>query len=93
MDDYKKHFINGSWVESTSTSENINPSDLSDIIGNYASGDEHTINQAVEAAKQAFPSWSQSNIQARSNALDFIGKDPLLDSRAALAITRPKRRN
>ncbi|OFC70842.1 aldehyde dehydrogenase family protein [Alteromonas confluentis] len=77
MDDYKKHFINGSWVESTSTSENINPSDLSDIIGNYASGDEHTINQAVEAAKQAFPSWSQSNIQARSNALDFIGNEIL----------------
>lgn len=77
MNDIKHHYINGAWVNSDNHIENINPSDLKDCIGNYASGDERLIHQAVEAATQAFGEWSQSNIQMRSNALDFIGNEIL----------------
>ncbi|MBT0570285.1 aldehyde dehydrogenase family protein [Curvibacter sp. CHRR-16] len=71
------HLINGQWVAGTGYNPNINPSNLSDIVGEYALADAALLNQAVEAARQAFPAWSTSNIQARADALDKIGSEIL----------------
>ncbi len=33
-----KNYINGEWVESAQVNRNVNPSDLSDVVGEFARG-------------------------------------------------------
>jgi acyl-CoA reductase-like NAD-dependent aldehyde dehydrogenase len=72
-----QQLIDGQWVPSAHYAPNINPSDLTDIIGNYAQADAAQLDSAVDAARRAFPSWSHTGIQARSDALDRIGSEIL----------------
>nr|WP_275590636.1 aldehyde dehydrogenase family protein [Pseudomonas sp. DP-17] len=67
----------------TDATPNRNPSDLTDVVGDYALGDAALVNQAVEAARAAFPAWSNSNVQARADALDTVGSE-ILARRAEL---------
>lgn len=71
------NYIGGEWVAGVSYSNNINPSDLSDVIGEYAQADAAQVEQAIAAARAAFPAWSTSGIQARSDALDKVGSEIL----------------
>ncbi|SRR6056297_988607 len=48
---------------------NLNPSDLSDVIGEYASGTAEDVSAAVDAARAAFPAWSRSGIAERHGIL------------------------
>jgi len=77
MSECHPHFIGGAWIETAEQTANVNPSDIDMDIGFYACGDTALINQAVEAAAEAFPAWSQTNIQTRATALDFIGTEIL----------------
>jgi len=72
-----KNLINGEWVDSKAERNNINPSDITDIVGTYARGDVQQANDAVEAAFTAQPSWSMSTLQQRFDALDFVGTEIL----------------
>jgi acyl-CoA reductase-like NAD-dependent aldehyde dehydrogenase len=47
------------------------------VIGEYAQADAVQVDAAVRAAREAFPGWSTSSIQARSDALDKIGSEIL----------------
>jgi alpha-ketoglutaric semialdehyde dehydrogenase len=68
------NYIAGEWVAaSPSWAPNRNPSDLSDVIGEYAQADAEQTNAAVAAAKHAFSTWSISSIQDRANILDQVG--------------------
>ncbi len=71
------NYIAGAWTEGATWSPNRNPSDLSDIIGEYAQADVGGTNDAVAAARQAFQTWSVSSIQDRANILDKVGSDIL----------------
>ena len=71
------NFIGGQWVRGNTTSQNINPSNLSDVVGHYAQTDANGVDQAVQAAQAAFPAWAISSIQARSDALDKSGTEIL----------------
>ena len=71
------NLIDGQWTPGLSYAPNTNPSDLSDVIGEYAQGGASDVNTAVAAAAAAFPAWSTSGIQARSDALDKIGTEIL----------------
>ena len=64
------NLINGQWTPGKSYAPNTNPSDLADVIGEYAQGDASDVNAAVAAATAAFPAWSTSGIQARHDALE-----------------------
>ncbi|NIF21533.1 MULTISPECIES: aldehyde dehydrogenase family protein [Pantoea] len=76
MESYKS-FIGGKWVGTEATTHNVNPSDTKDLLGLAAqSGIEH-VNQAVAAAREAFPAWSTSPIQLRSRILDVTGNEIL----------------
>lgn len=72
-----KNFIAGEWVDGTHVIHNINPSDLSDVVGDYACGDAAQVDAAAQAARQASFSWGLSGIQARADALDQIGSEIL----------------
>jgi acyl-CoA reductase-like NAD-dependent aldehyde dehydrogenase len=71
------NYINGEWVAGNSLAPNHNPSNLADVIGHYTQGDAAQVDAAVAAAQAAFVAWSQSGIQARSDALDKIGSEIL----------------
>ena len=72
-----KNYINGEWVEAPEGRENINPSDITDVVGVYAHGDALQAKQAIAAAKSAFPAWSASTPQQRFDVLDFVGTEIL----------------
>ncbi len=69
----RNNFIAGAWVHGAGVRANINPSDTSDIVDEYAQADAAQTRQAVAVARAAFPGWSRGGIQARADALDFIG--------------------
>ena len=48
------NLINGQWVPGKAYAPNLNPSDLSDVVGEYVQGDAADVDAAVAAAKAAF---------------------------------------
>jgi aldehyde dehydrogenase (NAD+) len=73
MSDVNGHLIDGQLVADGAASDNVSPSDLSDVVGQYASGDQSTAEAAVSAARNAFPAWSGSPVQKRFDVLDAVG--------------------
>ncbi|MBI3146087.1 MAG: aldehyde dehydrogenase family protein [Pseudogulbenkiania sp.] len=71
------NYINGQWQAAASFAPNINPSDTSDVIGEYAQADAEQMKQAIAAAKAAFKTWSRSGAQQRHDVLDAIGNEIL----------------
>jgi len=71
------NLIDGQWVAGNVYTKNINPSNLADVIGEYAQADGAQLDAAVQAARAAFPAWSVSNVQMRADALDRIGNEIL----------------
>ncbi len=78
-----KNFIAGEWVAGVSVSRNVNPSDTSDLVGEYAQADAAQARTAIAAARQAFAAWSLSTPQQRFDILDAAGTE-LLVRRAEL---------
>src|SRR5580765_3099676 len=72
-----RNFIGGEWVAGATATPNRNPSDLGDVIGEYAQADAAQARAAIAAAKQAFPAWAGGNIQERANILDRAGNEIL----------------
>ena len=72
-----RNYIDGQWIEGASWSANRNPSDLADVIGDYAQADRKQTEAAIGAAVRAFPAWSTGSIQERANILDKVGSDIL----------------
>ena len=70
-----KNFIDGQWVAGESFIANINPSDTSDTIGEYARATAADGLAAIEAANRAFGDWAQSGLEQRKAILDFIGNE------------------
>jgi alpha-ketoglutaric semialdehyde dehydrogenase len=68
MGEIFKNLIAGEWV-GTDGAENINPSNLSDVIGVYARATKEETLSAIAAAKAAFPSWSRSGLLERHAVL------------------------
>ncbi|HEY7905055.1 MAG TPA: aldehyde dehydrogenase family protein, partial [Casimicrobiaceae bacterium] len=73
MTDLHRNYIAGEWAAGPDTARNINPSDLSDVIGEYARADQAQADTAIAAARAAFPAWAASSVQDRANLLDAIG--------------------
>ena len=71
------HHIAGNWVAGSASTPNLNPSNLADVVGEYALGDATHVDAAVAAARAAFPAWATSGVQARADALDKIGSEIL----------------
>ena len=78
-----KNLIAGEWIDGARASRNINPSDTSDVVGEYAQADAAQTRAAIEAARLAFPAWSLSTPQQRFDILDAAGSE-ILARRAEL---------
>ncbi|MBK1793842.1 aldehyde dehydrogenase family protein [Devosia sp. WQ 349] len=68
MTELFKNLIDGEWVGSDGV-ENINPSNLSDVVGVYARASVDDTTAAIAAAKAAFPAWSRSGLLERHGIL------------------------
>ena len=70
-----RNFIGGEWVAAANAAPDINPSDLSDVVGEYARASKADAETAVAAAKAAFPACARMTPQARADALKMIGDE------------------
>ncbi len=71
-----KNYINGEWVSSHSkkTFVNCNPADTTDIIGRFQYSNEQDVNDAVAAAKAAYPAWRMMPAPVRAEILFRAGE-------------------
>lgn len=68
MSEVHKNLIGGEWVDGEAV-ENINPSNTDEVVGLYARGSVDDTNNAIAAAKAAFPAWSRSGLMQRHGVL------------------------
>ncbi len=83
MTSLHKNWIAGAWDEGTGTTDNLNPSDLSDVIGAYARADAAATERAIAAARAALPGWSRTPLQERHDILMRASRE-ILDRREEL---------
>ena len=74
------NLIAGDWRQADRQIDNINPSDLSDLIGRYAQAGADDLNEAIEAAAKAQRAWQRTGLEARQNLLDAIGREMIARS-------------
>ncbi|ODS97776.1 MAG: aldehyde dehydrogenase [Lautropia sp. SCN 69-89] len=72
-----RNYMAGEWVEGTDLRRNLNPSNLDDLVGEYAHADAAQTTVAIEAARAAAAAWARGPLQARADALDRIGAELL----------------
>lgn len=72
-----QNLIGGEWVKADKATSNINPSDLSDVIGEFPSASKADTEAAIAAAREAFKTWSLSTPQQRFDILDAAANEVL----------------
>ncbi len=77
------NLIDGRWRSSDSVIRNVNPSDTTDIVGEFAAATADDAADAVAAAEAAAPGWAATTGQRRFEILDAAG-DELLRRSAEL---------
>ena len=70
-----QNFIGGSWTDGQELGDNVNPSDTGDIVGRYARASRQQAEEAIGAARAAFPAWARSGIQQRHDILAKVSAE------------------
>jgi alpha-ketoglutaric semialdehyde dehydrogenase len=68
-----KNFINGEWLDGVDAKPNINPSDTTDVIGDFAQADKAQTEAAIAAAQAAALAWVNTTPQQRADILEATG--------------------
>jgi aldehyde dehydrogenase (NAD+) len=71
------NLIDGEKIESAEWNSDVNPSNTSDVVGNFARGTAADLDKAIASAREAFRSWSRSTPQERFDILDRAGTEIL----------------
>jgi len=74
------NLVGGEWVSGATSTLDVNPSDLSDVVGEFAVAEAALVDAAVEAAAAAAPAWAAATPADRFTALETIGAE--LEGRA-----------
>ena len=71
-----QNYIAGRWVPSVSgeTFENVNPADTRDIIGRFPLSTRQDVNDAINAASEAFNRWRRTPAPRRAEILFRLGE-------------------
>ncbi len=64
------HWINGERVGGERPAESTNPSDTREVVARTPDGSASDVDDAVAAAKAAFPAWADASPEVRSDVLD-----------------------
>jgi aldehyde dehydrogenase (NAD+) len=70
-----ENFVGGDWVRGSTAMLDVNPSDLSDSVGEFAMADVAQVDAAVDAALTAAPSWAAASPADRFTALETVGNE------------------
>jgi aldehyde dehydrogenase (NAD+) len=73
----RENFIDGAWVAGERAAADVNPSNVADVVGEYAHAAVAHVDAAIAAATSAFSAWSSGSVQARADSLDKIGNEIL----------------
>lgn len=76
-----RNLIGGEWRGSSRAIVNVNPSELDQVVGEYAQAGAADMQDAVAAARAALPGWRRSTPQQRADILDRAGSEILTRSR------------
>ena len=71
------NFINGGWRETKAYRDDVNPSDITDIVGAFSAAEARQVDEAVAAAATAQPNWAMKTPEERFSVLDFVGTEIL----------------
>jgi alpha-ketoglutaric semialdehyde dehydrogenase len=71
------NLIDGQPVDSSDRTSDINPSNVSDVVGEFARATPDDVARAIASARQAFKKWSLSTPQERFDILDRAGTEIL----------------
>lgn len=66
-----QNFINGKWVSSETGElyESINPANTSEVLGRFPKSSIDDVRLAIDAAKEAFPGWSNTAAPQRGEVI------------------------
>ncbi|MEJ8572930.1 aldehyde dehydrogenase family protein [Microbaculum marinum] len=79
MTERHDNLINGEWVKGSEYAPNVNPSDLGDVVGEYARATASEAEAAIAAAREASYAWARVTPQQRFEILDAVGTKILED--------------
>lgn len=68
------NLIGGAWSKADRDAANINPSNLDEVVGDYAHGSADDTARAIAAAQNAQPGWRRATAQTRGDLLDKVGE-------------------
>jgi alpha-ketoglutaric semialdehyde dehydrogenase len=71
------NLIDGQHVDSADRTVDINPSNLRDVVGEFARGTTADVERAIASARHAFTAWSRTTPQQRFDILDKAGTEIL----------------
>jgi aldehyde dehydrogenase (NAD+) len=71
------NLIAGRAIDSAEHNRDVNPSNLSDVVGEFARGTTADVDEAIAAAREAFKTWSRTTPQERFDILDRAGSEIL----------------
>lgn len=76
MTDHFKNYIGGKWMDSISgeTFKNINPSDVSEVIGVFPCSNKNDVDNAIRSALSAFIEWKNISPIERCNIIRRAGR-------------------
>ena len=70
-----RNWIAGEWRDSAGAIEDRNPSDLADLVGNFAQAGLDDVHLAAAAAREAQPKWAAAGLETRAASLDAVGRE------------------
>ena len=71
------NLIDGQAIESAERNTDINPSNVKDVVGEFARGGAADVEKAIASARAAFTKWSRTTPQERFDVLDRAGTEIL----------------
>jgi aldehyde dehydrogenase (NAD+) len=71
------NLIDGRTIDSAERTADINPSNVSDVVGEFARATTAELDQAIASARTAFTKWSRTTPQERFDILDRAGTEIL----------------
>lgn len=78
------HLIHDQWITGDRCFDNRNPADTDDVLSRFPRGTAQDVDRAVEAARRAFPAWSQTPPPVRARVL-FCAAELLTQRKDELA--------
>jgi alpha-ketoglutaric semialdehyde dehydrogenase len=71
------NLIDGRAIDSTERTPDVNPSNTTDVVGEFARATTSELDHAIGAAREAFKKWSRTTPQERFDVLDRAGTEIL----------------